>query len=222
MGYPLVRVGFVQSTIAVGLKNAGVNANGALAGFMGMGMGMQSSGSFMGAASNTNMAQMQMNQMPGGQWQGAAGMPYGQGMPGAAGAAGMPYGQGMAGAAGNAGMPGAAGAGMAGAAGAGMAGAAGAGMAGAAGAGMAGAPGAGMPGEGGAPEAGQGQPVPGQAGAQAESHPAGWTCPRCQNENHGKFCSECGSPRPVSESWVCSCGTQNTGKFCSECGKPRP
>ena len=214
MGDPLVREGYVQSTIAEGLKNAGGNANGALAGFMGMGMGMQSSGSFMGAASNTNMAQMQMNQMPGGQWQGAAGMPYGQGMPGAAGAAGMPYGQGMAGAAGNAGMPGAAGAGMAGAAGAGMAGAAGAGMAG--------APGAGMPGEGGAPEAGQGQSVPGQAGAQAESHPAGWICPRCQNENHGKFCSECGSPRPVSESWVCSCGTQNTGKFCSECGKPRP
>ena len=196
MGDPLVREGYVQSTIAEGLKNAGGNANGALAGFMGMGMGMQSSGSFMGAASNTNMAQMQMNQMPGGQWQGAAGMPYGQGMPGAAGA-GMPYGQGM---------PGAAGAGMAGAAGAGMAGAAGAGMSGAAG----------------APEAEQGQPVSGQAGTQAESHPAGWICPRCQNENHGKCCSECGSPRPVSESWVCSCGTQNTGKFCSECGKPRP
>ena len=196
MGDPLVREGYVQSTIAEGLKNAGGNANGALAGFMGMGMGMQSSGSFMGAASNTNMAQMQMNQMPGGQWQGAAGMPYGQGMPGAAGA-GMPYGQGM---------PGAAGAGMAGAAGAGMAGAAGAGMSGAAG----------------APEAEQGQPVSGQAGTQAESHPAGWICPRCQNETHGKLCSECGSPRPVSESWVCSCGTQNTGKFCSECGKPRP
>ncbi len=79
MGDPLVREGYVQSTIAEGLKNAGGNANGALAGFMGMGMGMQSSGSFMGAASNTNMAQMQMNQMPGGQWQGAAGMPYGQG-----------------------------------------------------------------------------------------------------------------------------------------------
>ena len=56
MGDPLVREGYVQSTIAEGLKNAGGNANGALAGFMGMGMGMQSSGSFMGAASNTNMA----------------------------------------------------------------------------------------------------------------------------------------------------------------------
>ena len=196
MGDPGIREGYVQSTIAEGLKNAGSNSAGSLAGFMGMGFGMQTGGGFMGAASNTNMHQMQMNQMPGGQWQGAAGMPYGQGMPGAAGA-GMPYGQGM---------PGAAGAGMAGAAGAGMAGAAGAGMSGAAG----------------APEAEQGQPVSGQAGTQAESHPAGWICPRCQNENHGKFCSECGSPRPVSESWVCSCGTQNTGKFCSECGKPRP
>ena len=182
MGDPSIREGYVQTTIAEGLKNAGSNDSGAMAGFMGMGMGMQSSGSFMGAASNTNMAQMQMNQMPGGQWQGAAGMPYGQGMPGAAGA----------------------------------------GMAGAAGASMAGAAGAGMPGAAGAPEAEQGQPVSGQAGTQAESHPAGWICPRCQNENHGKFCSECGSPRPVSESWVCSCGTQNTGKFCSECGKPRP
>lgn len=47
-----------------------------------------------------------------------------------------------------------------------------------------------------------------------------WVC-SCGNVNKGKFCSECGNPRP-SGSWVCSCGTANKGKFCSECGRPRP
>ena len=50
----------------------------------------------------------------------------------------------------------------------------------------------------------------------------GWTC-ACGAVNTGKFCSECGKPRPAAaESWTCSCGAVNTGKFCSECGKPRP
>lgn len=47
-----------------------------------------------------------------------------------------------------------------------------------------------------------------------------WVC-SCGNVNKGKFCSECGNPRP-SGPWVCSCGTGNKGKFCSECGRPRP
>ena len=46
-----------------------------------------------------------------------------------------------------------------------------------------------------------------------------WTC-KCGTVNTGKFCSECGQPRPAGP-WVCSCGTTNIGKFCSECGKPR-
>ena len=61
MGDPSVREGYVQSTIAEGLKGAGTNSNGAMAGYMGMGFGMQNSGAFMGAASATNMQQMQMN-----------------------------------------------------------------------------------------------------------------------------------------------------------------
>ena len=48
-----------------------------------------------------------------------------------------------------------------------------------------------------------------------------WTC-SCGQVNTGKFCSECGKPRPAAVSWICSCGQENTGKFCSECGKPRP
>ena len=27
---------------------------------------------------------------------------------------------------------------------------------------------------------------------------------------------------PAADSWKCSCGATNTGKFCMECGKPRP
>lgn len=58
MGDPTIREGFVQSSIAKGLEAAGSNANGAMAGYMGMGMGMQGAGGFMSAASNTNMQQM--------------------------------------------------------------------------------------------------------------------------------------------------------------------
>ncbi|MBR3316517.1 MAG: SPFH domain-containing protein [Atopobiaceae bacterium] len=52
--------------------------------------------------------------------------------------------------------------------------------------------------------------------------PAGsWKCPQCGATNTGKFCSECGTPKPADGSWTCSCGTKNTGKFCANCGKPR-
>ena len=49
MGDPSVREGYVQTTIAEGLKGAGTNSNGAMAGYMGMGFGMQNSGAFMGS-----------------------------------------------------------------------------------------------------------------------------------------------------------------------------
>lgn len=65
-----------------------------------------------------------------------------------------------------------------------------------------------------------------QAQQQPQQPAAGaWTCPSCgQQGNTGKFCSNCGTPRPqAGETWTCpSCGQQgNTGKFCSNCGKPR-
>lgn len=130
---PSIREGYVQGAVAEGLRNAGSNSNGAMAGFMGMGMGMQAGGGFMGAASATNLQQMQMGQ---------ANMAAQAGMPNMA-----------------------------------------------------------------------GQP------AAPASKSDSWTC-SCGAVNTGKFCGECGSPRPAA-SWTCSCGTVNTGKFCSECGKPR-
>lgn len=59
---PTVREGYVQGAVARGMEAAGSNANGAMAGFMGMGMASNVTGGMMGAASNTNLAQMQMQQ----------------------------------------------------------------------------------------------------------------------------------------------------------------
>ena len=47
-----------------------------------------------------------------------------------------------------------------------------------------------------------------------------WKC-SCGATVTGKFCSECGSPKPAEE-WKCSCGVVNKGKFCAECGAKRP
>ena len=62
-----------------------------------------------------------------------------------------------------------------------------------------------------------------QAAQPAASQPAGWTCSCGHTGNTGKFCGECGAPKPApAGEWKCSCGAGNTGKFCGECGKPRP
>ncbi|MDY6052944.1 MAG: SPFH domain-containing protein [Anaerovibrio sp.] len=65
------------------------------------------------------------------------------------------------------------------------------------------------------------QPQP-QAPAPAAN---GWTC-SCGTTNTGKFCAQCGSPKPepkpAAGSWTCSCGATNTGKFCAQCGSPKP
>ena len=67
----------------------------------------------------------------------------------------------------------------------------------------------------------QQQPAP-----QPQAAPAaeGWTCECGHGGNTGKFCAECGKPKPAAAGgWTCECGQSgNTGKFCSNCGKPAP
>ena len=56
-----------------------------------------------------------------------------------------------------------------------------------------------------------------------------WLCPNCGvNDNHGNFCSNCGTPRPVDPNeglkdgeWRCVCGGVNKGHFCCECGRAK-
>ena len=82
----------------------------------------------------------------------------------------------------------------------------------------------------------QQQPASQQQAAQQQSQPAqtdntaavsqseksGWIC-ECGKSNTGKFCIECGKPKPQPVlGWTCSCGTVNKGKFCMECGAKKP
>ena len=61
-----------------------------------------------------------------------------------------------------------------------------------------------------------------QAQQAAKPTADGWKC-SCGAINTGKFCSECGAPKPAdAEGWVCSCGAVNKGKFCSNCGAKKP
>ena len=58
---PTIREGYVQGSVARGMEAAGSNAAGSVSGFMGMGMGMQAGAGVMGAASEANIRQMEMN-----------------------------------------------------------------------------------------------------------------------------------------------------------------
>ena len=155
---PTMAAANIASAQSDAMRAAAANPNGAMAGFMGVGMGMNTTGNMMGAASAANMQQMQMNQAN----QAVSGQaPQTAGVSGAAGAAGWTC-------------------------------------------------------ECGHVNTGKfcsecGKPKP---------EPAEWTC-ECGHVNTGKFCPECGKPRPAAE-WTCECGHVNTGKFCSECGKTRP
>ena len=57
LGDPNVREGYVQGAVARGMEAAGSNSAGSMAGFMGMGLGMNAGGGFVGAASQANQAQ---------------------------------------------------------------------------------------------------------------------------------------------------------------------
>lgn len=57
--------------------------------------------------------------------------------------------------------------------------------------------------------------------AQSAPNADSWEC-KCGSVNTGKFCPECGKPRPAEEKgWFCTeCGAKNDAKakFCAECG----
>ena len=150
-----IREGYVQGSVARGLEAAGSNANGSMAGFMGMGIGMNAGGNFMGAASNNNMQQMQMQQQA--QQHAQQQSSYQQQQQQAQ------------------------------------------------------------------PQQPQSEPAPAPAPAPAAD---GWTCSCGKTGNIGKFCAECGSPKPAPADngpWTCpECGNQNIGKFCANCGTKKP
>ena len=67
------------------------------------------------------------------------------------------------------------------------------------------------------------QPQAAAAAAAAAAPAAGaWTC-KCGATATGRFCPECGSPKPAdADGWTCACGTVNKGKFCQNCGAKKP
>lgn len=80
------------------------------------------------------------------------------------------------------------------------------------------------------------QQIQNQQAAQQNQAQAGadtWTCPQCGTQNIGKFCSNCGTPKPEEKpvqaakvEMKCSeCGeivdlSNGVPKFCPHCGKP--
>ena len=58
------------------------------------------------------------------------------------------------------------------------------------------------------------------APAPKTENASGWKC-ACGAVNEGKFCVECGNPKPA-DGWKCQCGSVNKGKFCPECGSKKP
>ena len=61
-----------------------------------------------------------------------------------------------------------------------------------------------------------------QAPAAPQPQAGAWKC-KCGATATGKFCTDCGSPKPAdTEGWTCSCGEINKGKFCQNCGAKKP
>ncbi len=124
-----IQKGYVAGNISEGLKDAGSNANGAMAGFVGMGMGMNAGANILGNYPTQPQQPQQQYQQP------------------------------------------------------------------------------------------QRQQAPQEAAGAAPQ--GGWTC-ECGNVNTGKFCSECGKPKPAAprKRFCTNCGTElgADAKFCPECG----
>ncbi len=58
---------------------------------------------------------------------------------------------------------------------------------------------------------------------QPQTPVLGWTCGKCGHaDNRGRFCAECGAPKPAGAGWTCSCGNVNQGRFCTNCGSRKP
>ena len=70
--------------------------------------------------------------------------------------------------------------------------------------------------------AGAGQAAGNRNGNAGNGGVPGWICKCGHTDNRGRFCMECGSPKPVEAGWTCSCGAVNQGKFCTDCGARRP
>ena len=68
-----------------------------------------------------------------------------------------------------------------------------------------------------------GQQQQAQQATQQQAMPSAgsWKC-SCGAITTGKFCPECGSPKPAGDEWICTCGSSNKGKFCQHCGAKRP
>lgn len=68
---------------------------------------------------------------------------------------------------------------------------------------------------------GQQQKAAQQASTPEAATTNSWKC-SCGATATGKFCPECGSPKPADNGWTCSCGTVNKGRFCENCGAKKP
>ena len=69
----------------------------------------------------------------------------------------------------------------------------------------------------------QQQAAQAQAQAAASQQAASWSCTCGATDNQGKFCANCGSPKPVpAGSWKCACGSENDANFCPACGAKKP
>lgn len=81
--------------------------------------------------------------------------------------------------------------------------------------------------QGGGQQGMQGQYIRQNNGRTPGMQPAGtvglgWRCRCGYEDNRGRFCANCGSPKPAEAGWTCSCGSVNQGKFCTNCGGKKP